>query len=135
MEPNPRFNEDLDTDKLSDQYQGDQGPEGEGLGQEALGQHGQGGYGQSGQQGLDPVSGGPSETGSNWLALEGVDPDDLGNGGNAIRPRLGMEDREDNGQRGPTQENGGLGLGDEEGLGRTGLSEAGDIGDQDRDPL
>ena len=86
----------------------------------------------SSQPGYDPATGSPTEIGSNWLSQEGIDPFELGQGGDAIAPTVGMEDREDNGQSGPTQENGGLGLGDEEGLGRTGLSEAGDISDQDR---
>lgn len=89
------------------------------------------GYGQPAQDGMDHQTGAPVDPGSNWLATTGVEPDELGSEGARGRIVTGSEDREDNGQDGPTQENGGLGLGDEEGLGRTGLSEAGAIGDQD----
>lgn len=81
-------------------------------------------------QGYDPDTGAPVDVGSNWLGHPLVDPSDLGQSGLGIERPIGLEDREDNGQAGPTQENGGLGLGDEEGLGRSGLTESGEIGDQ-----
>lgn len=81
-------------------------------------------------QGFDPDTGSPIDVGSNWLGRPAVDPVDLGESGSRLDRQPGKEDREDNGQAGPTQENGGLGLGDEEGLGRPGLTEAGEIGDQ-----
>lgn len=81
-------------------------------------------------QGFDPDTGAPVDVGSNWLGRPAVDLTDLGESGSRLDRHVGPEDREDNGQAGPTQENGGLGLGDEEGLGRTGLTEAGEIGDQ-----
>ena len=84
-------------------------------------------------EGFDPATGSPIDIGSNWLVEPMIDPEELGEDAKMLKDKLGPEDREDNGQSGPTQENGGIGLGDEEGLGRTSLSEAGLIGSHEHD--
>src|SRR5690242_16518482 len=84
--------------------------------------------------GYDWATGRPVGLASNWLQDPTLEADELGEGGASLEVVLSPEDREDNGQAGPTQENGGLGLGDEEGLGRSALTEPGEIGAVDRDP-
>ncbi|MBS1714744.1 MAG: hypothetical protein JST30_10460 [Armatimonadetes bacterium] len=82
----------------------------------------------------DDMEDAPKDMASNWLSpIEGVEPEELGVAGDRWQAPLSPEDREDNGQAGPTQENGGLGLGDEEGLGLHGLTEAGVMGSRDHD--
>lgn len=120
-----------DEDKLQRQHSGEQGPGGDREGQETLGDQGTGGYGQDSQQGYDPDTGRPLDPGSNWLAFEGMGHEDVATPGDSAGIYFGFEDREDNGQSGPTKDSGGLGFGDEEGLGRTGLSEAGSLGQSD----
>jgi len=112
-----------DEEKLARQNSGEQGLQGE---------QGVGGYGTDVQLGYDPETGAPKEPGSNWLAFEGLSQEELGDAYDLAPYLVGLEDREDNGQSGPTRDNGGLGYGDEEGLGRTGLTEAGAFGQSDK---
>ena len=94
-------------------------------------EHPEAGWDDSDDETMDEA---PRDLTSNWLGpIEAIEPEELGVAGEGYLAHVNPEDREDNGQAGPTQENGGIGLGDEEGLGRTGLSEAGVIGAREHD--
>ena len=82
----------------------------------------------------DDMEDAPKDLTSNWLSpIDEIEPEELGVAGDQWQAPINPEDREDNGQAGPTQENGGLGLGDEEGLGMPGLTEAGVMGSREHD--